>query len=460
MKLPESLLSTQPPTVTRLIPLGPEDLESWLPDQPAPVRGWVAGTGFEARSGTNCLVPGPDGRVESVLVGLVEPLDTWWLGDLAATLPAGAYCLEADLPVALRERIAVGWALGAYRFERYREARSTVAQLVVDASCNLASVIRRVKAVYRVRDLINTPAQDLMPEQLAAVARSLAERYEAELRQVVGEALLGQNYPMIHAVGRASAHPPRLLDLRWGEVQHPALTVVGKGVCFDSGGLDLKTSGGMRLMKKDMGGAAHALGLAQLVMDAELPVSLRVLIPAVENAVAGNAYRPGDVLRSRHGLTVEIDNTDAEGRLVLSDALTEASGEAPDLLLDFATLTGAARVALGTELPAFFAEDDQIARGLAEAAGRTSDPIWRMPLHSAYRPQLDSMIADLTNASKSRFGGAITAALFLREFVADPTRWVHFDLMGWNERARPGRPEGGEAMALLATFEYLRTRYP
>jgi leucyl aminopeptidase len=299
----------------------------------------------------------------------------------------------------------------------------------------------------------------MMPEHLAEATQALGREFGADVEQIVGEELLTRNFPVIHAVGRAGAHPPHLIDLRWGNPNHPKVTLLGKGVCFDSGGLDLKPSNAMRWMKKDMGGAAIALGLARLIMSANLPVRLRVLTAAVENAVAGNAFRPGDVLRSRQGLTIEIHNTDAEGRLVLCDALAEASGEQPDILMDFATLTGAARTALGTEMPALFCNDEALASALAAAAEREQDPLWRLPLHSPYRDLLDSKIADIANASESPYAGAITAALFLKEFVPAGIPWAHFDVMAWNLKTRPGRPEGGEAMAMRATFGYLEQCY-
>jgi len=298
-----------------------------------------------------------------------------------------------------------------------------------------------------------------MPEQLANAMLMLGQEFGAQVEQVTGDELRTQNYPLIHAVGRASVHPPRLLDLHWGDEQHPKVTLVGKGVCFDSGGLDLKNASGMRLMKKDMGGAAHVMGLARLIMSAGLPVRLRVLVAAVENAVGGNALRPGDVIKSRKGLTVEIHNTDAEGRLILCDALTEAGSENPALMLDCATLTGAARVALGPELPALFCNNDDLAAGLLEAAEEEKDPLWRLPLHQPYREMLDSRIADIANASDSTFAGAVTAALFLRAFVPETIPGAHLDLMAWNTKARPGRPEGGEAMGLRAVYRYLRGRF-
>ena len=316
-----------------------------------------------------------------------------------------------------------------------------------------------MRAAYLVRDLVNTPAEDMMPQHLAEAARALAEEFGAQFTEIVGDELLVRNYPLVHAVGRASVHAPRLLDLRWGDPAHPRLTLVGKGVCFDSGGLDIKPASGMRWMKKDMGGAAHVLGLARLVMATGLPVRLRVLVPTVENAISGSSFRPGDVIRSRKGLTVEIENTDAEGRLVLCDALAEAGTEEPALLIDFATLTGAARVALGTDLPGFFTNDDALADALALAGEAERDPVWRLPLFKPYRRELESQVADLLNCSTNGFGGAITAALFLQRFVPKGIDWLHFDLNAWNVSERAGRPKGGEAMGLYATFRYLEQRF-
>ena len=329
---------------------------------------------------------------------------------------------------------------------------------MIESGPLLRRVRGQVAGIYRVRDLVNTPAEDMMPEHLSDAVKTMAGEFNAKVAEIVGDALLKKNFPAIHAVGRAASHAPRLIDLRWGKSNHPKLTLVGKGVCFDSGGLDLKPASGMRLMKKDMGGAAHAIGLAHMIMSAGLPVRLRMLVPAVENAVSGNAYRPGDVVTSRKGLSIEIDNTDAEGRVILCDALTEAAAETPDLVIDFATLTGAARVALGTDLPAMFCNHDQVAQGLADSAASVHDPVWRLPLYRPYRELIDSPIADIVN-SGGPYGGAITAALFLQDFVPAATPWVHFDLMAWNLRSRPGRPEGGEAMGLRAILDYLRVRY-
>jgi len=453
------LLPGPTPDCIPLIPVIEGEFEPWLERQDEALRRWLAATGFKAKPGGFSLVADADGHLRAVVVGLRSADDLWALGGLPAALPEGDYALDAPLEARQLERLALGWALGAYRFTRYKNPQRAMARLALAPACDGKRVLDQAAAVNWVRDLINTPAEDMMPEHLAEAMLSLGREFGASVQQIVGDDLLAQNYPVIHAVGRASAHPPRLLDLRWGDPGHPRVTVIGKGVCFDSGGLDLKPSGAMRLMKKDMGGAATALGLARLVMGAGLPVRLRVLVAAVDNAVSGNAFRPGDVLRSRQGTTIEIHNTDAEGRLILCDALAEAGRERPAAMIDFATLTGAARVALGTELPALFCDDHALATGLLAAAEREQDPCWRLPLHQPYREMLDSKIADLANATESSYAGAITAALFLKEFVPDGIPWAHFDLMAWNLKAQPGRPEGGEAMAMRAVFSWLEMRF-
>ncbi len=355
---------------------------------------------------------------------------------------------------------ATGWALGGYRFERYKSTKARkLPTLVWPARADKARANAMAESISLVRDLINTPAEDMGPSELAAAARALGRSHKADVKVITGDALLKQNYPTIHAVGRASDDAPRLIDLTWGRKSDPKVTLVGKGVCFDTGGLDLKPAAGMLRMKKDMGGGAHALGLAHLIMALKLRVRLRVLVPAVENNVAGNAFRPLDVITTRKGITVEIGNTDAEGRLVLCDALVEADSENPDLILDFATLTGAARVALGTDLPALFCNNDKLAADLAKAGDAVEDPMWRLPLWRPYRQLLESKVADINNVSEGGFGGAITAALYLQEFVKDTTPWAHFDMMAWNVAGKPGRPAGGEAQALRAVFEMLEKRY-
>jgi len=455
----DCLLDHKPDTAIPLSLVVERSFKEWLDGQEEGLRRWVTSTGFTAKPGSVCLLPSASGALAAVAAGITSADDPWACGGLSTTLPQGDYYLAGEWSAAGKERLALGWGLGAYQFTRYRQAKPPTARLSVDSTCDLRQVRAQIQAIGLVRDLINTPAEDLMPEHLADTMIVLGKEFGARVEQVVGDALLEQNFPAIHAVGRASVHAPRLLDLRWGEEDNPRLTLVGKGVCFDSGGLDLKSANGMRLMKKDMGGAAHALGLARLIMSTGLPVRLRVLVAAVENAVAGNALRPGDVIRSRKGLTIEIDNTDAEGRLILCDALAEGATEQPELLIDFATLTGAARVALGTEVPALFSNSDELAAGLLAAAEAQQDPLWRLPLYNPYREMLDSKIADIANAANAPYAGAITAALFLREFVPEETAWAHVDVMAWNTRSRPGRPEGGEAMGIRAVSHYLRQRF-
>lgn len=442
-----------------LIPVLESQADQWLSAQDGRVRTWLTATDCKMKPGHFSLIPGTDNSLQAVVVWIKGADDLWALGHLSDLLPAGDYAIHADFTPKQLERLTLGWALGAYRYTRYKDEKRACARLALNPACDAKRIGRQFEAITLVRDLINTPAEDMMPTQLAEATATLAQCFGASLEQIVGDDLLSGNYPLIHAVGRASVHPPRLLDLRWGDPQHPKVTLVGKGVCFDSGGLDLKPASAMRLMKKDMGGAATALGLAHLIMASGLPVRLRVLIAAVDNAVSGNAFRPGDVLRSRRGVTIEVHNTDAEGRLILCDALTEASSEQPEVLLDFATLTGAARVALGTEIPAMFCNSEALASGLLAAAEQEQDPIWRLPFHPAYRDMLNSKIADITNASESPYAGAITAALFLKEFVSDAIPWAHFDLMAWNLKTQPGRPEGGEAMAMRAAFAWLEQRY-
>ncbi|MBL8251288.1 MAG: leucyl aminopeptidase family protein [Candidatus Competibacter sp.] len=451
------LLSERSPDSIPLVLVVEGDFEAWLKRQNDFLRRWLAAAGFKPKPGRFTLIPGADGALKSVVACVKRLDDRWALGGLPATLPEGDYHLEGPYEFDCLRRLALGWALGAYRFSRYQEPKRTMARLALDADGD--RVLALAEAVRAVRDLINTPAEDMMPEQLAEAMEELGRNFGASVEQIVGDELLVHRYPAIHAVGRASRHPPRLLDLRWGDPSHPKVTLLGKGICFDTGGLDLKPSSAMRLMKKDMGGAATALGLARLIMNARLPVRLRVLVAAADNAVSGNAFRPGDVLRSRNGKTIEIHNTDAEGRLVLCDALAEAASERPEALFDFATLTGAARVALGTEVPALFCNDEALAAGLLAASEREQDPFWRLPLHDAYRELLDSNVAEIANASESSYAGAITAALFLKEFVPDSIPWAHFDLMAWNLKTRPGRPEGGEAMAMRAVFAWLEQRY-
>lgn len=442
-----------------IVPVAKSRLAAWMESAAPADRAWLASIGFGAEPGSSALLPGPDGRLSRVLVGVGERLDLWSLAGLPAGLPKGSYKVDAKLSRQEATQVATGWALACYQFARYRKTPKEFPQLVVPAGTDLAAVERVATAAHLVRDMVNTPAEHMGPRDIARVAKDLAAEFGAKVKIIEGEELLEKNFPMVHAVGRASSRAPLLIDLRWGDKGAPAVTLVGKGVVFDTGGLDLKTSGNMLLMKKDMGGAAHALGLARMIMMAGLPVRLRVLVPAVENAVSGNAFRPLDVLPTRKGLHVEIGNTDAEGRLILCDALTAAAEDKPELIVDFATLTGAARVALGPDLPALFTNDEALAGDLAQASRAEDDPLWRLPLWQPYRKMLDSKIADMNNAPGGAFAGAITAALFLKEFVPDGQPWAHFDLFAWNPAPRPGRPEGGEAMTLRAVFAVIRQRF-
>lgn len=421
-------------------------------------RAACAANGFAGEGGRFLAVPAADGSTV-MLAGCSQRDGLYALASLPQRLPVGDYALDARGLALDPAQAALGWALGAYRFARYRKATRAAARLVVDAGVR-DSLAPFVEAAYRVRDLVNTPTQDMGPADLAGAVRALAERHGATYREWSGAELLEQ-FPTIHAVGRAASaeRQPRFATLVHGPAGAPHLVIVGKGVCFDTGGLDLKTADGMRWMKKDMGGAAHAIALAGLVLAENLPVRLTLAIPAVENAVSGDAFRPGEVIRTRAGHTVEIDNTDAEGRLVLCDALAWAGEQQPDLIIDFATLTGAARIALGPELPALFSNRDNLAEALLDAARATQDPLWRLPLWRPYLTMLDSHVADLANSGASRHAGAITAALYLERFVPEATAWTHLDVYAWNDADKPGRPRGGEAQGLRAHFEFLRRRY-
>jgi len=456
--MPQNLIARARRDTVPLAVIAGESLDDWLGGQPAIIANWLRRVGFAARAGEAMLVPDATGKAALAVAGAGDD-GPWPFAALAATLPAGSYRLADPIEPAAATRAALGWRLGAYRFGRYRTQEPPRAQLVWPRAADRAAVQRAADAVFLVRDLINTPAADMGPAELATAARRVARVHGARVHVVVGDDLLRRNFPAIHAVGRASARAPRLINLSWGDAGAPKVTLVGKGICFDTGGLDLKTAAGMKLMKKDMGGGATVLGLAAMIMGANLPVRLRVLVPAAENSVSATAMRPGDVLRTRKGVTVEVGNTDAEGRLVLCDALAEADREKPAMIVDCATLTGAARVALGPELPALFSNDDALATDLLRHAEAESDPMWRLPLWRPYRMGLESQIADLNNVSDGPFGGAITAALFLESFVSADTPWVHLDLFAWNSRGRPGRPEGGEAQAIRALFSLLAERF-
>ena len=436
------------------------DFAQWRAAQPAAVQGWLDAQGFDAAAGTHALLPGADG-IAGAVIGVGDPLDPYAYAHAPAALPTGDWSLATTPEPAHLHALRLGWGLGTYRFTRYKPGGKAPAQLVLDASD--AEAVDVLAACVRVRDLVNTPTQDMGPDELEAATRAIAEAHGASFESIVGDELLAQNFPAIHAVGRASHRAPRLLKLQWGfdgeaSAAHPHLVLVGKGVCFDTGGLDIKPADGMRNMKKDMGGAAHAIALAGLVMARALPLRLTLLVPAVENAIGPDAFRPGEVVATRKGVSVEIDNTDAEGRVVLCDALALAGELSPDLILDFATLTGAARIALGPDLPALFANDDALANDWLAAGGRVRDPLWRMPLWRPYLRYLTSNIADLANAG-SRMAGAVTAALYLERFVPEGTPWAHLDVYAWNDSSRPGRPAGGEALGLRAAWEMLKARY-
>lgn len=414
---------------------------------------WAEASAYRGKPGEVLLLPGGEqGPVGGALVGTEGEDDLWSWGGAATALPKGRYRIDSGLSQNAATRAALGWALGCYRFTRYKSGMREAPELVWPDGADRAGATAAARATWLVRDLINTPAADMGPEHLAGTATALAQEFGADCTVTVGDDLIAQNYPAIHAVGRAAAQAPRLIDLTRGNPEHPKITLVGKGVCFDTGGLDMKPTRGMDLMKKDMGGGAVVLGLAHMIMAADLPVRLRVLVPAVENSVAGNAMRPRDVLQTRKGLSVEIGNTDAEGRLVLADALTAASEDNPALVLDYATLTGSARSAVGTEIAAMFSPDDSLADSLYRHGVAEEDPVWRMPLWQPYRRLIDSKVADINNVGSSPYAGAITAALFLSEFVGGDIPWAHFDIMAWNAGNRPGRPEGGEAMGMRAAF--------
>ncbi|TVV70706.1 leucyl aminopeptidase family protein [Sphingomonas solaris] len=432
--------------------------DEWLAGQPERVRATVAAARFRGKAGEFALLPGGKPEEWSAVVGLPDTPTPWDLAGAVARLPEGQFRLADGDPGAA----TLGWLLAHHRFDRYRRAPEPIPQrvLLVPDAAGIDGAVRLAGAVALVRDLVDTPAADMGPAELAAAAERVANDGGANFAVVQGDAL-AEGYPMIHAVGRAATRDraPRLIELTWGDPAHPRVAIVGKGVCFDSGGLDIKPASGMLLMKKDMGGAAHALALAGLVMQARLPVRLHLLIPAVENAISADAFRPGDVLRSRQGLSVEIGNTDAEGRLVLADALTRAAEETPALLIDFATLTGAARVALGPDLPALFASDDALADDLLRAGTATGDPLWRLPLWAGYRDMLKSTLADINNSGEGGLAGAITAALFLKEFVPADMPWAHLDTFAWRPADRPGRPRGGDALGLRAAWAMLETRF-
>ena len=436
-------------------------LDSVLAALPATAHQFAKASAFTAKPGQYLGLPDGKGALTHILFGIEDAAAEWHdlfrPGQLPGLLPAGIYRF-ANAPHDTR-LATLAFAMGSYRFSRYRKNDSSGAQLVPPDGVDMREITRMAEAATMARDLINTPANDMGPDELAEAGKALADKFGAKYSCIVGDELLAQNFPLIHAVGRASTRAPRLIDLTWGNASHPKVTLVGKGVCFDTGGLDLKPSSGMLIMKKDMGGAANVLALAHMVMDAKLKVRLRVLIPAVENSVAGNAFRPLDIFPSRKGVTVEIGNTDAEGRLVLADALALADEEKPDLLIDLGTLTGAARVALGPDLPPFYTNDDKLAPEVERYARSENDPLWRMPLWPPYDSWLESKTANLNNAPSGAFAGSITCALFLQRFVEHAKSWLHVDIYGWTPTAKPARPEGGECQAARAIYKLLSVRY-
>ncbi|KAF1705852.1 leucyl aminopeptidase family protein [Pseudoxanthomonas sacheonensis] len=455
MSLPNGFTDTSSSALPLHV-LGRDRFGEWRNGLSPALQAWVDAQQFSAAPGALLLLPGEHG-IAAAAIGIGDPLDPYSYAHAPLGLPAGDWRLASTLEADARAALQLGWGLGSYRFDRYKKpARQPARLLLQDAD---AEALDLLAACVRVRDLVNTPTEHMGPEQLEAVARELATTHGAQLEVIAGDELLARNFPAIHAVGRASHRAPRLIALRWGDSGLPHVALVGKGVCFDTGGLDIKPADGMRNMKKDMGGAAHALALAELIMARKLPVRLTVLVPAVENAIGPDAFRPGEVIATRQGLSVEIDNTDAEGRVILCDALTYAGEQEPDIVLDFATLTGAARIALGPDLPALFANDDALASDWIAAGERTRDPLWRMPLWRPYLRYLNSGIADMANAG-SRMAGAVTAALYLERFVPAQQKWAHLDVYAWNDSDRAGRPAGGEAMALRAAFEMLKARYP
>ncbi|MEW4468294.1 leucyl aminopeptidase family protein [Parasphingorhabdus sp. JC815] len=458
----------QPARTIRILDVN--NFEDWLKDQPDTIRNIVTAYNFTANPESYLILPvlsskGNDDSAEqgdfTVVAGVIdhEKLDPWALAKLGGKLPEGKYRLAG----AHAKNALFGWLIPQHEFDKYKELpnrQGPSTLLVKDEISQVDEALRQAEATAMVRDMVNMPAADMGPDRLESIVEKLAETHRADLKITRGDTL-EKHFPMIYGVGKAAMrdHAPRLIELKWGKPDHPKIALVGKGVTFDSGGLSMKSPAGMLLMKKDMGGAAHAIALARLVMEAKLPVQLHLLIPAVENSIDGNALRPGDILHSRKGLTVEVGNTDAEGRLVLGDALTLAGEDEPELIIDFATLTGAARVALGPDLPALFCSDDAMAAGLIEGGDQEDDPLWRMPLWSRYESRLNSNIADISNVASGSFAGCITAALFLQKFVPENTAWAHFDTYAWRPASKAGRPKGGEALGLRASWNYLKARY-
>jgi len=432
------------------------DFAEWRAAQPAAVGTWLDAQGFDGSAYTALVVPDTDGSIAAAVIGVGDRLDPSSYGHAPFALPACAWRLADRLDPAETAALQLGWGLGSYRFNRYKQPLRAPATLEIGGDAD--DMLAELAACLRVRDLVNTPTEHMGPDQLEQVCCEIAERFGAHIDVVSGDDLLTRNFPAIHSVGRASHRAPRLISLTWGNAAHPHIAICGKGVCFDTGGLDLKPADGMRNMKKDMGGAAHAIALAELIMSRELPLRITLLVPAVENAIGPNAFRPGEVVATRAGINVEIDNTDAEGRVVLCDALAYAAEQQPDLLLDFATLTGAARIALGPDLPAVYSNDEAVAAAWLDAGAQLRDPLWRMPLWRPYWRYLTSTVADIANGGPSKMAGSITAALYLERFVPLQQKWAHLDVYAWNDSDRPGKPTGGEAQGLRAAYAMLKAR--
>ncbi len=454
MSLPSGFVDITTTAALPLYVVSRDDVAAWRSTQPAAVGAWLDAQGFDGAPYSTITLPAADGGIAGAVIGVGDPLDPFAYGHAPFALPSRAWALATPLPADALAAFQLGWGLGCYRFNRYRQPLRVPAQLALAQGD--AEVFAQLAACMRVRDLVNTPTEHMGPDQLEQVVCEIAERFGAQIEVVSGDDLLTHNFPAIHAVGRASHRAPRMISLRWGGESHPHVVIVGKGVCFDTGGLDLKPADGMRNMKKDMGGAAHAIALAELVMTQRLPLRITLLVPAVENAIGPNAFRPGEVVDTRRGITVEIDNTDAEGRVILCDALTYATEMQPQLLLDFATLTGAARIALGPDLPALYSNDEGVAQQWLEAGMQLRDPLWRMPLWRPYVRYLMSNVADIANGGPSKMAGSITAAVYLDRFVPPTQKWAHLDVYSWNDTDRPGRPAGGEAQGLRGAYALLK----
>ncbi|MDI1227455.1 MAG: leucyl aminopeptidase family protein [bacterium] len=456
-----NFLDKKSATAIALQPVTADGFDTWLRKQDAKTQGWVKAAGYTGSEGAFITIPSASGGIARVVFGTGKNIGLYTFADLPGRLPknAGGYFIDGRLDATQATNAALGWALGSYHFGKFKSGKKKeFAALVWPANADRKAVNRTAEAMYLVRDLVNTPANILGPAEIADAALKVAKAGKAKATVIKGEDLLKKNYPAIYEVGKGSPRRPRLIDFTWGNPKHKKITLVGKGVAFDTGGLNLKPGNSMYLMKKDMGGAAHVLGLAQMIMAEKLPVRLRVLIAAVENSVDGDSFRPSDVIQTRKGLSVEVGDTDAEGRIILCDALAEACTEKPDLLVNFATLTGAARVALGPDLPALFSNDDDLAADLMAASKQTQDPLWHLPLWQPYKGWLDSKIAD-TNTIGGSFGGAIVAALYLDKFVDKDVSWAHIDTFAWNASNRPGRPEGGEALGIRAVYAHIAQKF-